>query len=69
MKYWLIEFIHNVDMLCNITFATINLFIFVTYLKSENNNLVVSKNIRRLWFTCLIGIILIPSKEVLYKLL
>lgn len=69
MKYWLIEFIHNVDMLCNITFATINLFIFVTYLKSENNTLVIDKNIRRLWFICLIGIILIPSKEVLYKLL
>lgn len=48
MKYWLIEFIHNVDMLCNIAFATINLFIFVTYLKSENNTLVVGKNIRRL---------------------
>lgn len=69
MKYWLIEFIHNVDMLCNISFATINLFIFVTYLKSENNTLVVGKNIRRLWFICLIGIILIPSEEVLYKLL
>lgn len=69
MKYWLIEFIHNVDMLCNIAFVTINLFIFVTYLKSENNTLVIGKNIRRLWFICLIGIILIPSKEVLYKLL
>lgn len=69
MKDWLIEFIHNVDMLCNITFATINLFIFVTYLKSENNTLVVGKNIRHLWFIYLIGIILIPSKEVLYKLL
>lgn len=69
MKYWLIEFIHNVDMLCNIAFATINLFIFVTYLKSENNTLTIGKNIRRLWFICLIGIILILSKEVLYKLL
>ena len=56
-------------MLCNIAFATINLFIFVTYLKSENNTLTIGKNIRRLWFICLIGIILIPSKEVLYKLL
>lgn len=41
----------------------------IEFIHSENNTLVVGKNIRRLWFICLIGIILIPSKEVLYKLL
>ena len=50
-------------------FFMLNFFIFIAYTKSENNTLVVDKNIRRLWFICLIGIILIPSKEVLYKLL
>ena len=26
------------------------------------------KNIRRLWFACLAGVLLIPSQEVLHKL-
>lgn len=69
MKYWLIDFIHNIDITCNVVFFMLNFFIFIAYAKSENNTLVVGKNIRRLWFICLIGIILIPSKEVLYKLL
>nr|DAS51062.1 MAG TPA: hypothetical protein [Caudoviricetes sp.] len=69
MRDWLIDFIHNIDITCNVIFFMLNFFIFITYVKSENNTLVVGKNIRRLWFIYLIGIILIPSKEVLYKLL
>ena len=69
MKDWLIDFIHNIDITCNVVFFMLNFFIFIAYTKSENNTLVVGKNICRLWFICLIGIILISSKEVLYKLL
>lgn len=69
MKYWLIELIHNVDIMCNILFFMLNLLIIIAYAKTEGVALGIGKNIRRLWFACLAGVLLIPSQEVLHKLL
>lgn len=68
MKYWLIELIHNVDIMCNILFFMLNLLIIIAYAKSNSAALVIGKNLRRLWFACLAGVLLIPSQEVLHKL-
>ena len=68
MKYWLIELIHNVDIMCNILFFMLNLLIIIAYAKTKDVALGIGKNIRRLWFACLAGILLIPSQEVLHKL-
>lgn len=36
MKDWLIDFIHNIDITCNVVFFMLNFFIFIAYAKSEN---------------------------------
>ena len=48
MKYWLIELIHNVDIMCNILFFMLNLLIIIAYAKTKDVALCIGKNIRRL---------------------
>ncbi|WP_160311981.1 hypothetical protein [Neisseria bacilliformis] len=46
----------------------LNLLIIIAYAKTKDVALCIGKNIRRLWFACLAGVLLIPSQEVLHKL-
>lgn len=68
MKYWLIEFIHNVDLMCNIIFFMLNALILIGYTKTRGVAIVLGKSLRRVWFACAAGVLLIPSQEVLHKL-
>lgn len=69
MKHWLIEIIHNIDMICNGIFWFIPLFLLIGYSKSGELGLTISYELRNIWFGACLGVLFIPSKETLMVLL
>ena len=70
MKTWLIEIIHNIDILCNITvFCLIAYRIsYIHACRTLGTEPTVSETdllVRRIWYIALAGVIFIPSKETL----
>lgn len=63
MNLWLIEVIHNLDILCNIVFWLLAAVILVVPQALEN------KMILWIWLIALLGVIVIPSERVLQHLL
>lgn len=67
MKYWLIEIIRNTDILCNIVFFVLTaLFVFTSKTAQQAREYVLT--FKRPWLWSFLGVMLIPSKDVLYKL-
>ncbi|MDK4689751.1 hypothetical protein [Kingella negevensis] len=70
MKTWLIEIIHNIDILCNIIIFTVlayKLSYIHAYRKYKVEPILNKTDllIRRIWYIALVGLIFIPSKETL----
>ncbi|MDO4693073.1 MAG: hypothetical protein Q4A62_00380 [Eikenella sp.] len=63
MNLWLIEVIHNLDILCNIVFWLLAAVILVIPEAHDN------KVILWIWLIALLGVIVIPSEPVLQHLL
>ena len=68
MKIWLIEVIHNIDVLCNIVFWFVLAFVWIGYIRSGRQNMMISSRLFKIWLIALIGVIFIPSKEAMYQL-
>ena len=69
MKYWLIEIIHNLDLLCNIGFWFFAIIVLLAYAKSHSLKLLIHTSLFRLWGVCALGVLLIPCEATLYRLL
>lgn len=68
MKLWLIEIIHNIDIVCNVVFWWMLAFYLIGYSKSRGIALNIGRQALIVWLLALIGVIFIPSKEVLFKI-
>lgn len=69
MKYWIIEVIENIDVLCNVVFWFLT-FLFVTGLCIDKGNTFKPKRIVVIvWVIAMAGVIFIPSKGVMLNLL
>ena len=69
MKLWLIEVIHNIDVFCNIVFWWMLAFYLIGYSKTQNMNLGIGRQALTVWLLAVAGVILIPSKEALVKII
>lgn len=69
MKFWLIEIIHNIDMLCNGVFWIITLIVLMGYAKSRSLNVGIHPKLAFVWSVSALGILLIPSKDALVQML
>ena len=69
MKIWLIEIIHNVDVLCNVIFWWLLGFAFVSHLKSSSLILNINRRLFMVWLIALMGVLFIPTKEALHLML
>lgn len=69
MNIWLIEIIHNVDILCNIVFWALLVFYLMAYAKSSTIRLNIGKKTFRIWLIALMGVIFIPSETALMRML
>ena len=70
MNIWLIEIIHNIDILCNITFFYLMAYriSYIHACRKLGTEPTVSETdllARRIWYIALAGVIFIPSKEAL----
>lgn len=69
MKYWIIEVIQNIDVLCNVVFWFLT-FLFVTGLCIDKGSAFHPKPIVIIiWLIAMVGVIFIPSKDVMLNLL
>ena len=69
MNQWLINIIHNIDVLCNLVFLWVPTFVLLAYIKSPSMHLAIGRNIARIWFVALAGVIFIPPEVILQQLL
>ena len=74
MNIWLIEIIHNIDILCNITVFCLMAYriSYIHACRKLGTEPTVSETdllVRRIWYIALAGVIFIPSKEALQTML
>lgn len=63
MKYWLIEIIHNMNIICN------GIFWFVPLITLRDLGITISPELSKIWFGSCLGVLFIPSRETLIQLL
>ncbi len=69
MNQWLINIIHNIDILCNLVFWWIPAFVLLAYIKSPSMQLAIGRKMARIWFVAMAGVIFIPPEVTLQQLL
>ena len=69
MNQWLINIIHNIDILCNLVFLWVPTFVLLAYIKSPSMQLVIGRKTARIWFVAMAGVIFIPPEVILQQLL
>lgn len=69
MNQWLINIIHNIDILCNLVFWWIPAFVLLAYIKSPSMQLTIGRKMARIWFVAMAGVIFIPPEVILQQLL
>lgn len=69
MNVWLIDIIHNVDILCNIVFWWMLGFYMLGYAKSRHMHLNIGRKSFVVWLIAVIGVVFIPSKAALEQML
>ncbi|MDO4434722.1 MAG: hypothetical protein Q4B82_09125 [Alysiella sp.] len=69
MKLWLIEIIHNFDMLCNTAFWFLTITAFIAFCASRNCSISINRKLLRIWQLSALGVLFIPSKATLTLLI
>ncbi|EFC51657.1 MULTISPECIES: hypothetical protein [Neisseria] len=69
MKQWVIEIIHNVDILCNVAFWISAMALFALSLNGDESAKEIAGFWLKVFLVSLFGVMVIPSKEVLEAML
>jgi hypothetical protein len=69
MKQWVIEIIHNVDILCNVVFWISAVVIVFLSLSDDESAKEIAGFWLKVFLVSLFGVVFIPSKEVLKGML
>ena len=69
MKQWVIEIIHNVDILCNVAFWISTMALFALSLNGDESAKEIAAFWLKVFLVSLFGVVFIPSKEVLKGML
>lgn len=69
MKMWLIEIIHNLDLMCNVICLGIGLMVLIAMTRSRSFNITMSRKLSRIWWVSFLGVLFIPTKETLIALI
>ncbi|OSI06800.1 Uncharacterised protein [Neisseria animaloris] len=65
MKYWIIEVIQNIDILCNVVFWFLTCLFALGSCIDKGSAFHPKPIVIIIWLIAMVGVIFIPSKEVM----